>query len=388
MFPISAKDLVESAQNLIEQESNTVKQQLLDIYLPRTVEVILTRQPDCRKLIKERIKDSETQAQLVAAVSQALWSHPGSMGGVKIERIFYEVGFNLDDSDEIATRIVKYSRYTMAVVNHLRHYRSAITGVRDLIISENRRERYFSNTNMQSWLQSDWLEQAEKVSNKMLKNVDDLTAWLADVETLLATMQMQNSSRRSSLSSDTSLDSSTKPSLGGGNAQAYTRRFGQYINLNFQITGLGGRYATRDKTLLDELADVKYGLAGDDHKVFKMLEEHYLSRQSRISVSTKPPASRSLSKQSLYEEHATNLLSAYYQFGSREFIIRYSAEKISSTLFDQMLKVFRTQLKIEPDLKRFLGKVIIGEQALEVELDRPTKKDEGRIRQYLEAHFS
>jgi hypothetical protein len=68
-------------------------------------------------------------------------------------------------------------------------------------------------------------------------------------------------------------------------------------------------------------------------------------------------------------------------------VLRYSAEKISPLLFDQLLKTFKTQLKIEPNLKRFIGKVVADGQELIVELERPKTLDETKIRQYLEAHL-
>ena len=388
MFPIIARDLVKRAFERVEEQSNSVKQQLLDIYLPRTAEVILSRQPDCRALLKGHFGTQMEQSQLINKIGQTLWSHPGSLGGAKIERIFLEAGFDLDAADTLATQVVRYSRYSMAVVNHLRHVRSAIQGFYDLVVLENMRERFLANVNMESWLQSEWLSHAKTLANRKISNVSELSEWLSDIELLLSALKLHSSSNIDINSSEQFNLQNYRAHGIGGNAKAYTRRFGQYINQEFKIVGLGGRYATREESVLDELAKLKTDLAGDETRVFKMLEADYLQRQSRIKVSTKPPRSRTLDRNSMYENLAKSLLSNHFQIDDRELIIRSSSQVVPQALLEQMVRVFQTQIKIEPDLKRFIGKVIADGHELEVELEKPTKKDGIKIKQYLDAYFN
>lgn len=384
MFPIDALTLVNRAYERVFEQSETVKQQLVSTYLPQTVEVILSRQPECREIVKGR----PGLKNLCEELGQILWSHPGSMGGVRVERTLIDSGFSADEADVLATNVIQYSRYSMAVVNHLRHVRSAITGLRDVLVLQMARERFFSQSELHPELERDWFAYIEKLGARVLEDADDLTEWLDDMSIVLATL-LRAKNQKILKTSPSELASFSKERIKFGLgplsiAQAYTRRFGRFVRQEFNIEDLGGRYETREESILDELAKLKNDLSGDDKHVFELFSEDYDKRKSRIKVSTRPPASRSSEKHSLYESQTVELLSNQLALENRDFIMRYSNSKLSPLLIEQMYKLFLTQMKVETDLKRFIGKTMVEGQVLEVELENPTKADAVRIKKYLE----
>ena len=388
IFPIKAADLVQMAIARVDQQSDTVKDQMVSSYLPQVVRVILTQHPDCQGLVgrsKERLSDYSRD------IGQILWSHPGSMGGVRIEQYFVQSGFEPADADTLATCIIQYSRYVMAIINNLRHVRSAITGVRDSIILPNAQDRFFSKSNLDPKLQHDWFEWVDKLAEQKLKDEFEFMLWLEDIQLLVASLLEGKHKYKLELPSSERSTARTfnTPAIGSSNmAMAYVRRFGRYINREFGIEDLSDRYATKGKSILDELADLKMDLGASDSKVFALLEQDYQKRQSRIRVTTKPPASRAMDRQSYYEDAAKKLLTSHMPLDSRDLIVRNSTSKISPVLIEQMYKLFITQLKLEPNLQKFIGKTMIDSQVLEVELENPNRSDASKIKKYLEALFS
>ena len=381
MFPVKAIDLVEMAFKRVNEQSSTIKDQLVDPYLPQTVEVILARQSDCRQIVKDRSNLNE----LTKDLGKILWSHPGSMGGVKIERAFIDWGFSTDEADVLATNIVRYSRYVMSVVNHLRHVRSAVTGIRDVLVFQQSRERFFGQNELPEWLEKEWFDYIKSLANRNLKDAADLSQWLSDIEIVITTLLRARSKRVLDIS-PSELNSIKSSERGMGIAQAYTRRFGRYIKQEFKVKDLGGRYATKDKSILDEFADLKQKLAGDGKEVFALLSEEYESRKNRIKVSITPPASRlreseKSSRKSFFEEFISNRI----KIDDREIIVRYTSEKMNTEIINQMYKLFQINLQQNPKLKRFEGKAERDGQMLIVELQEPEAKDANKIKNILSA---
>ena len=387
MFPIDALTLVNRAYERVFEQSETVKQQLVSAYLPQTVEVILSRQPECREIVKGR----PGLQKLCEELGQILWSHPGSMGGVRVERTLIDAGFSADEADVLATNVIQYSRYSMAVVNHLRHVRSAITGLRDVLVLQMARVRFFSQSELHPELELDWFAYIEKLGARVLEDAEDLTEWLDDMSIVLATLlRAKNQKILKTSPSELASFSNEKIKFGLGPlsiAQAYTRRFGRFVRQEFNIEDLGGRYETREESILDELAKLKNDLSGDDKHVFELFSEDYDKRKSRIKVSTRPPASRALSNQGISSSYFEKMISNHLRIDNRELIVRNSSGKISHDLIDQMYKLYVTQLKVEPNLEKFIGKTIANGQFLEVEFHDPAAKDAAKLKRYLETLF-
>lgn len=370
-----------------DQVSDTVKGQMVSSYLPQTVRVILTQHPDCQGLVGRSQERLSTYAR---DIGQILWSHPGSMGGARIEQYFVQNGFEPADADTMATCIIQYSRYVMAIINNLRHIRSAITGVRDSIILPHAQDRFFSKSNLDPKLQREWFDWVDKLAEQKLMDEFELMLWLEEIQVLVASLldgkhNYKLEFPRTEPSNPRNIGS---PFVGSTNmGLAYVRRFGRFINREFGVEDLSNRYTTKGKSILDELADLKMDLSASDSKVFELLEQDYQKRQTRIRVTTRPPASRSGDRLSYYGDAAKKLITSHMPLDSRNLIVRNSTSKISPMLIEQMYKLFITQLKLEPNLQKFIGKTMIDSQVLEVELENPSRSDASKIKKYLEALF-
>jgi hypothetical protein len=174
-------------------------------------------------------------------------------------------------------------------------------------------------------------------------------------------------------------------------AKAYTRRYGRFLTQEFEEINLKGRYVPSSRSRIEsirvELENLKAKLRGDDQAVFKLFEDDYKERSFRIPSLSRPPSrqtsSRGLSQQSFFEAYITN----QFKLGGRDLIVKSSQERISPALIDQMYKLFKTQLELEPKLSKFEGIAARDGQTLVVELNEPSFRDAKSIRKFLETLF-
>ena len=387
MFPISSIELVNKAYERVIEQAETVKSQLVSSYLPQTVEVILSRQPECRNLVRGR-QDLEA---ISSDLGKILWSQPGSMGGVHIERNLIDWGFDTNAADVLATNVIQFSRYSMAVVNHLRHIRSAVTSLRDVLVPQLARERFFTRAEVASALEKEWLAYIEKLGARVLEDADDLALWLDDLSIVIATLLRAKNDKKLNVSpSDLYTLANEKVNLGLGPlsmAQAYTRRFGRFVASEFNIEDLGGRYEAKEDSILDELTKLKLELSGDDEAVFALFSADFEKRKSRIKVSTRPPASRSFPRNDKDFSYFENYLSNHLQIDNREVVIRNSSPKISPALIEQITKIFKAQMMVESKMDRFRGKAALDGEELILEVERPSSDDVPKLKRLLKALF-
>lgn len=385
-FPITALALAELAQERLEQQSEAVRSEMVGNLLPRTVEVILARQPECRQIVKSW--DSETAIRLINNAAQALWSHPGTMGGLQIEKQLIANGVSREDADTLATKIVAFSRYTMAVVNSLRHYRSAVSGIRDVIEPIQFRERYMATSNLPEHVQSEWPKIAEDFGQEVFKNSGDITEWLSRLEGFIAQVTTaSNWARRKQLQEQNPEGWKTPTSMNLSMAKAYTRRYGRFLMQEFKEINFGGRYVpssrSRSNSVLEELSELKLNLKGDDKSVFKLFEDDYEERSHRItslrSIAGRPSLFRESRESSFFENYISN----QFKLDGRDLTVRTKSEKVSPDLINQMYKLFIAQLEIEPNMGKFESRAERDGQSLIVEIDHPKKSDATKLKKLL-----
>jgi predicted secreted protein len=125
----------------------------------------------------------------------------------------------------------------------------------------------------------------------------------------------------------------------------------------------------------------------DDRTVFKLFEEDYGERSFRITSLSRPPSrsisSRDLSQQSFFEAYITN----QFKLGGRDLTVKSSQERISPALIEQMYKLFKTQLELEPKLSKFEGTVAREGQILTVDLAEPAINDASKLKKFLNTLF-
>lgn len=385
-FPISALALAERAAERLDEQIATVQQQMVGAYLPQTVEVILSRQADCRAIVKKL--DSSSLDRLVGNLGQVLWSHPGSMGGHKIEQQLIAAGFNHEEADTLATNIIRYSRYSMSIVNSIRHYKSAISGVRDLIDPINFRERYLGFATLPEEATSRWLAQSEDFGQAVLKDSGDLSEWLTRVEAFIAEVNTASNWARRRVLQDQDPNGWRNPSLANVSiAKAYTRRYGRYLMQEFKDIHLGGRYIpinrSQNESVLDELYELKKKLSSDDKAIFLAFSDDYESRSHRITSHTKQssrtPFARNTSDFSYFENYISN----QFKLDGRDLVVKSKPERISKALIEQMYRVFKVQIEMEPNMDRFISKTDRDGESLLVELEKPAKSDGAKLKKLL-----
>ena len=384
IFPIKAKDLVERACQVGKEESDQVRLELTNKLLPRTVEIILTSNPSFKSSGAPRNQVDE----MVQTLSQILWSHAGSMGGVRIEQTLLRLGFNLDEADSIATDLVRFSRLTMSVVNHLRHVESALTGISEFINADSARARYLAFKNLKPNIEKKWLDYIEELAYRKLNNGKELAAWLKDVENAMSDLlKARNLSELSYGPTDIGPVVDEIFNGSAGMALAYTRRFGRFVYSKFNIEGLGSRYETDEDYIQSEIQKLKDILSQDAESVFALFKEDYEKRRSRIKVSTTPPSSRLKSfetSKSIFEQYITYNL----KLDGRDLIVKSTSDNLSKDLIQQMYKLFKMQVELDPKGHRFEGKTSRDGQTLIVELQRPKASDIEQMKKRLFKMFT
>jgi hypothetical protein len=324
--------------------------------------------------------------------AQALWSNPGSMGGLQIERLLIANGINREDADTLATNIVRYSRYSMSVVNSLRHYKSAVSGVRDIIEPKQFRERYLASPALPTELQATWPPKAEAFGREDFLDSGKISDWLSRIEIFIAEVNTASSWAKRRLLQEQDPNGWKKTtSMSTSMAKAYTRRYGRFLMQEFKEIKFGGRYVpssrSRIESIKTELDDLKDKLFQDDRTVFKLFEEDYGERSFRITSLSRPPSrsisSRDLSQQSFFEAYITN----QFKLGGRDLTVKSSQERISPALIEQMYKLFKTQLELEPKLSKFEGTVAREGQILTVDLAEPAINDASKLKKFLNTLF-
>ena len=384
-FPLTALELTQMASERLEKQAETVHERMIQKLLPETIHVIFDQAPDCREAL--RGIRPETRQQLEIYIAQALWSNPGSMGGFRVEQLLTNNGINKDDADTLATAIMRYSRYSMGLVNLIRHYQSAISAIYDAIEPIQFRDRYLSAPN----LPVDFIENGPRESARMAKQVfqnsDDVSNWLTDMEFFIARLTAANSWARKKVLQENSSHWKKGSVLNSGMAKAYTRRFGRFLMQEFSFIDLGGRYqpskADRDQPILKELQKLEKTLSGESKYIFEQFEQDYESRKHRIISLKRPFTSPSKQISNSDSSFVENYINNYLKLDDRELIIRSNTDKVSNQLIDQMYRLFKMQLEINPSLLKFEGKTAREGQLLILELERPTPKDASKIRKIL-----
>ena len=390
-FPITALDLAKLAQERLERQSEAVQKEMVGEILPRTVAVILARQEDCKRISKAW--DSETAKRMVESIAQLLWSNPGSMGGLQIERLLIANEVNREDADTFATNLIKYSRYSMSVVNSLRHYKTAIMVVRDIIDPVEFRERYLGSPALPEKLLATWPSRSDEFGQELFEEASKIPVWLAKLENFIAEVTTaSNWAKRRPLHEQDPNGWEKISSVNISMAKAYTRRYGRFLTQEYKNLEFGGRYVpssrSRIKSINEELEELREKLAEDDKLVFKLFENDYEVRSHRITslgnLSSRPAFKRNTSDFSYFE----NFISNQVKLGGRDLMVRSRSEQVSSELINQMYKLFIAQLELDPTLERFSNRAEREGQTLVVELDKPQLSDAAKIKKILNVLFN
>ena len=382
-FPIQALTLANMATQAVEAQFKELETQMLDTSLPRTVEVILAHEDECRALLKKKMPDK--YEELPDRIGRILWSHPGSMGAKKVELMFLDLGFNAKEADLLATKIYQYSRYTFSLVNSLRMRRSAVQAIRDAIDPTKMQERYLTRTDSWADKYPEWNEKSKLLGEEPIGNDIHLDLWLGHVEDLISKVSHARAWQRNRKFQEQDPDRKIiKDSMSSAMASAFTRRYGQFLRSEFGLLTKIPRYKSKDAPFEKELAKLKKLFNSDDEQIMEHLQDDYNLRQNRIKVTSESLRQKTLFKNASYfEKYISNVL----KIDDREVLIKNNSQKVSPELIDQMYKLFIAQLAINSSQSKFVGKSTREDQTLIVELEKPTKNDAPKLKKLLEALF-
>lgn len=384
-FPISALALTRAAAARLESQTEEAQQRMVKDLLPRTVSVILTQQQECRSALKGLSTDE--MERLIRGISQILWSQPGSIGGARIEQLLIGVGLNREAADQVATEVYKYSRHSIAIINLIRHYKSAINGVHDMVDPIRFTERFMRTPGLSPSELSKWPEQVTSFGDRIFRNSSDIVEWLNECEWFITEVFSASSKAREKEPQKTDVLSwQDLEKSRSAVAMAYTRRYGRFVTQEFPSIALSGRYLpssrSESESINDQLARLEMELFGDDRKVFRLLEEFYEKNSNRIMSLKRPtPSFRSARNATdfTYTDQLTNTL----KFDGRNLTIKHYPEQISRGLIDQLIRVFDAQLEVESRMPIFESTVSKYGQTLSIELETPAIVDSAKLKKLL-----
>lgn len=384
-FPISALALARSASDRLENQTEAAQQRMVKDLLPRTVSVILTQQQHCRSALKGL--SSDEMERLIRGICQILWSQPGSIGGTRIEQLLIGVGLDPEIADEVATYVYKYSRHSVSIINLIRHYKSAINGVSDMVDPIRFNERFMRMPGLSPTELSKWPEQVTDFGDRVFKNSSDVAEWLNECELFITEVISASSKARKKEPQKTDVLSWQELEKARSSvAMAYTRRYGRFITQEFPAITLSGRYLPSSRSdsdsIIEQLERLEMELTGDDRKVFGLLEEFYEKNSNRIVSLKRPSSSLRLARNATDFTYTDQLINTL-KFDGKNLTIKHYPEQISGGLIDQLIRVFDAQLEVESRLPIFESSVSKDGQTLSIELENPAMRDSSNLRKLL-----
>lgn len=382
-FPIRAADLAERAMGRMQFRLDEAEARLVEDLLPKSVRIILAQDPDCVEVLKSRKNLDLSRA--VDLIAFTLWSQPGSLGGSRIEQLFISIGFDEREADLLATAIVRYSRYTMAIVNLLRHYKSSISAVHNMIDPARLGDRYLDYPGIPPEKHTEWRNHQDKLAVEELEDPEQLERWLSQFESFMAEIISHRAINRPRKGAETDLSSTRlRMDMGVPTAKAYIRRFGRFLVQEFPVVALTGRYAvsTREdeaaiSTQLDNLAAE---LANPEKQVFEVFKSYYDERNRRMTAMAERSANRRFpARRQGYEEYIERQL----MLSGRKLAIKSHPAEVSKFMVDQVLNLLAAQLEADGKIPEFEGKITLGGEILILEIEKPSRSDIPRLRSLI-----
>jgi hypothetical protein len=382
-FPITAAALAERAMDRMQFRLDEAEARLVEDLLPRSVRIILAQDPDCAEVLKSRKNLDLSRA--IDLIAFTLWSQPGSLGGSRIEQLFSSIGLEEREADLLATAIVRYSRYTMSIVNLLRHYKSAISAVHNMIDPGRLGDRYLDYPGIPVEKHTEWLNRLDELAGEKLKDSEQLERWLSQFESFIAEIISHRAINRNRKGVEPDLGSTRqRMDLGVPTAKAYIRRFGRFLVQEFPVIKLKGRYtvSTREDEAaisiqLDNLAEQ---LTKSEKQVFEMFKSYYDERNRRMTAMAERSASRRFpTRRQGYEEYVERQL----MLSGRKLSIKSHPAEVSKLMVDQVLNLLAAQLEADGKIPEFEGKVSHDGEILILEFEKPSRSDIPRLRSLI-----
>jgi hypothetical protein len=113
------------------------------------------------------------------------------------------------------------------------------------------------------------------------------------------------------------------------------------------------------------------------------LVKDFQRRANRISAVATGPIQRSNRRSSVFEKFIEQSLN----INGKKVEIRTSSSKLSSELVNKFMKSLLLQFDLNPDEKVLSTRLNIGNETIEVEVEKPAKSDLKKIQSFIESMY-
>ena len=120
-----------------------------------------------------------------------------------------------------------------------------------------------------------------------------------------------------------------------------------------------------------------------DKDIYQALVKDFQRRANRISAVATGPIQRSNRRSSVFEKFIEQSLN----INGKKVEIRTSSSKLSSELVNKFMKSLLLQFDLNPDQKVLSTRLNIGNEAIEVEVEKPAKSDLKKIQSFIESMY-
>lgn len=381
-LPLKAMDLVDAAKEQHRQESREVEKQMLEVILPRTIKVLFKYDEDCQAMAK-RYSNLESE-DFEREVSQNLWSYPGTSGVSRIRAELRILGLSEEDSDTVAQAILNYTRYPMSIVNYMRHVRSSINGIGNVFYGPKAPDSVLQDLGYSKAKLSGWVASSNSLNTARINDEKDFYKWLEAVELHMRQfMPMQMHINHVLSGRTTAADRSTPNQMMLALPRAYARRFGNYVASHAKFDSTDNSTRGLGSTVSDEFAKLLELYSRPDKDIYQALVKDFQRRANRISAVATGPIQRSNRRSSVFEKFIEQSLN----INGKKVEIRTSSSKLSSELVNKFMKSLLLQFDLNPDQKVLSTRLNIGNEAIEVEVEKPAKSDLKKIQSFIESMY-
>ena len=381
-LPLTANELVDAAQEQLDDEGSQVKEAMVGEILPKTIQVILQFDGRAHQMAKDypALKSEVT----IEAITQTLWSYPGSSGAARVRNSLMVEGLDEEAAFELSQTILNYTRYPMSIVNYMRHMRSSINSIRNIFYGPKAPDAIFQELGYTKAQLSEWVASSNNLNTTRIENEENFKKWLVEVEAHLRTfLPMQGRINRA-------LNGRPNPNRGDSPrlfdtvvARAYARRFGNYVAAHAKFKDAGRNAQGRGSTISDEFAQLLDVYEGSDKDIYKKLLADYEHRSNRLSASASKHVERPGRSSSVFQRFIEQSLN----INGKKVEIRTSSSSLPRPLVDQFMKSLVLQYEMNPDQKILSTRLNVSGDSIEVEIEHPVKADLKKVQSFIETMY-
>jgi hypothetical protein len=381
-LPLTANELVDAALEQLDEEGQQVEEAMLGQILPRTIQVILNFDAKASETV--RSYPGLRSAGAIEEISQTLWSYPGSSGAARIRNILQVHGLDASSASAMSQTILNYTRYPISIVNYMRHMQTSINAIRNIFYGPKAPDAVFQDLGYTKSQLSEWVASSNNLNTAVIDSEASFQNWLVEVENHLRTFLPMQGRINRALNGRENPTPAERPGLfNTAVARAYARRFGNYVAAHAKFKDAGKSAQGRGSTISDEFAQLLNVYEGTDKAVYTKLLSDFERRSSRLSASASKHVERPSRSTSLIQQRIEQTLN----LNGKTVEIRTSSSNLPQALVDQFVKSLVLQYEMNPMQKKLSTRLNIGQDSIEVEIEKPERADLKKIQSFIETMY-